>query len=340
MIILGNGFTIDFLKNLNALENADVVNLFSKGSHVIWPTVNEPGFLSYKYCPNLWNLGARTTLSAQEASSLIEDIITCANVYEFSNRRNTKTTNEDQLYIKAYTELSLYLRHLFVLYNSLVNLEAGKIKNWHWGDFFNRCHKSEVLTEVNIVTYNYDIFLERTLQELNIPFEIDAIGSLQDKPQAKFRIYKPHGSISFLHKAKTEKDSFNIPYNRDIHRANPDEFEIGYANLDNNYLINAIIPPAGDSGRMTSNWARNIQEKISEKSKKIDQDDLVVICGISYWHVDRSEIDEIFTQLNSDVCVRMINPNPPRAMSAVLTSLFKNYIHHVDSSVLKRIKID
>lgn len=63
-IILGNGFTIDFLKQYNTflkekgLENVhiDVQNLFRYGEVIGAPWDEKPGFLSYKTCPALWTL--------------------------------------------------------------------------------------------------------------------------------------------------------------------------------------------------------------------------------------------------------------------------------------------
>jgi hypothetical protein len=64
-IILGNGFSIDFLNhlcvkdNLPAAGEISLSNLFENGELVPWPGDDSPGFLSYKHCPSLWTLGAR-----------------------------------------------------------------------------------------------------------------------------------------------------------------------------------------------------------------------------------------------------------------------------------------
>ena len=81
-LILGNGFTIDFLSNLktNNVDKIDVANLFKNGELVPWPGNDKPGFLSYKYCPNLWTLGARPNMSNSVAIALIEEVIPCANM--------------------------------------------------------------------------------------------------------------------------------------------------------------------------------------------------------------------------------------------------------------------
>lgn len=83
-IVLGNGFSIDLVQKMEKAEEIDLANLFSKGEHVLYPKTNTRGFLSRKYTPDLWNLGARTYMSYEAATQLVTDVITCANVYNLS----------------------------------------------------------------------------------------------------------------------------------------------------------------------------------------------------------------------------------------------------------------
>lgn len=84
LIILGNGFSIDLINHLqkkNLIQDKiDLTNLFAAGEDVIWPGSDKPGFLSYQHCKNLWTLGGQPSVSKEDASSLIENIITCANI--------------------------------------------------------------------------------------------------------------------------------------------------------------------------------------------------------------------------------------------------------------------
>ena len=87
LIILGNGFTIDFLRYMKIQDNIDVINLFNQGDRVPWLADNEPGFLSFKRCPNLWNLGARPNNQNNEGTAnIIETIISCANTFAYSKK--------------------------------------------------------------------------------------------------------------------------------------------------------------------------------------------------------------------------------------------------------------
>ena len=55
------------------------------------------------------------------------------------------------------------------------------------------------------------------------------------------------------------------------------------------------------------------------------------MCGISYWHVDRREIDEVLINLNPETEFIYINPVPPRDLNAVLISIFSNYVLQTSS---------
>ena len=88
--------------------------------------------------------------------------------------------------------------------------------------------KNRVLQQkkVYIITYNYDVFLERLLKLADIPFSIYGF----DDSKADVILFKPHGSISFSFKIKIQEYS---PYNiRDLIAEsishNSTDFEIMY----------------------------------------------------------------------------------------------------------------
>lgn len=206
-IVLGNGFSIDLVQKMEKAEEIDLANLFSKGEHVLYPKTNTRGFLSRKYTPDLWNLGARTYMSYEAATQLVTDVITCANVYNLSvEKRPNEERDSSNIYIHAYSELSSYLRYLFIYYDSLVS--EKDLKNII--DEIELIHyiKNRVLRQkkVYIITYNYDVFLERLLKLADIPFSIYGF----DDSKADVILFKPHGSISFSFKIKIQEYS---PYN-------------------------------------------------------------------------------------------------------------------------------
>jgi hypothetical protein len=317
-IILGNGFSIDFLNHLNSVEssNADISlsNLFENGELVPWPGDDSPGFLSYKHCPNLWTLGARPNLDPKGTIDLIENIITCANAL------NNRPRNVDSIYMRAYKELVTYLKALFIFYNDKINIPNVNLEAWGWSKYLLELSNDPNIEKIHIVTLNYDIWLERILKKNNIDFSISNFE--EDK---KVIIYKPHGSISFSHGSKKVRDVFEISYEHDVLDGKLGEFTVEYENLTALNSINAMVPPAGDSNRLDFEWASEIRKSIINISENLKSDDELIICGTSYWHVDRLEIDRILTSINSDISdVKVVNPYSPEVFNAVITTLFSN----------------
>lgn len=330
-IILGNGFTMDLLNHFDdeIKKNIDVKNLFKYGDRVVWPKTNMPEFLSYKHCPNLWTLGARPHLSNEKSSEIIEDIITCANVYHSAER--VLSVNDLNIYIHAYTELTMYLKYLFIHYNSLVSDKELKSASQSLSllKFLNKIYNN--FDEIIIVTYNYDIFLERILLLNGIDFSIAG----KSNKSTKIKIHKPHGSISFTYKVQVSHDFSIRPDHILGTNLNLNKFQTNYIDLENDFsIVNAIIPPAGDSSKYNFKWSKTIQENLTKDMLRSGKSDKVIVFGLSYWHVDRNELDEILTKLDPQVDIKLINPNPPSSFVAVLTSLFKNFTIHNDANIL------
>lgn len=333
MIILGNGITIDLINRLKLTEQINTSNLFANGDIVEWPDGSrEKGFLSYKNCRNLWNLGARPNLSQEESNCLIEDILSCANMLP----SDMKDQQENNIYLNSYYELVAYLKQLFVYYNSLVSddkLQGMEIVNWGWYQLIKEAYINPKYSKIYIITYNYDIFLERILKIHNIPFDIP----LLNENNNKIKILKPHGSISFSHENRNDRSSYEIRKSAVMYEATIRDFLVDYEKMDDNYSVNALIPPSGDSSRLTYKWAEEIRNEVRKAASQIEENDKVMISGLSYWHVDRKELDDVLTCINSKSHIYMVNPKPPRALNAVLSCIFDKYILYLDAKNLRGI---
>lgn len=108
-IVLGNGFSIDLVQKMEKAEEIDLANLFSKGEHVLYPKTNTRGFLSRKYTPDLWNLGARTYMPYEAATQLVTDVITCANVYNLSVEKRPNEERDSSRNDEYMTKLTYKL---------------------------------------------------------------------------------------------------------------------------------------------------------------------------------------------------------------------------------------
>jgi hypothetical protein len=331
LVLAGNGLSMAMLKQ-RPTDSVDLSNLFSMGCDVTWPATGKPGFLSYEHCPNLWSLGARQTASGKTAYDVIEQIITAVNACCLA----TPSSLEDGIYIRAYQELVAYLRHLFVHYDSVLQAE----------NFFDAGHSSESLdwlvgaaadpaiSDIDVVTFNYDAFLERSLKSRSVLFEIPL---LDPQSGAKIRIHKPHGSITFCGKTAIDKTAFAINYRNTFTEGGIDELAVQYDGLGQHFPLVGILPPAGESDRYRHRWIRQIWEKAISAASNLTDNDLVVIYGLSYWYVDRKEIDILLGELPRKARVVSINPNPHPHFEAVCCSLFKSYQSYANPKHLARM---
>lgn len=332
-IILGNGFSIDLMKRLKQEDAVDLKNLFKKGDEVVWPNTKEHGFLSYKHCSNLWTLGARTYMSDNECNDFITDIITSLNVFSLASQKpDNKAIRDDNsnIFIAAHNELSTYLRSLFIYYNEEIsdNCLNAIVDNVPLINYIQKAKNQG--SNVTIVTYNYDIYLERLLKLKRIPFNIEGL----QKRNCKVKIIKPHGSISFASKKQPIDKPFEIKSTLNSIGINISDLKLDYNLRPDNSLVNVIIPPAGDSNRSMTGWVQDIRQVLTKAIEDADEQDELIILGISYCHVDRMEIDKIITKINSNMTVKYIDPYPSTTFNAVLSSIFKNYIHMKSSEYI------
>jgi hypothetical protein len=332
---LGNGFTIDLMSRFEA-KKIDTRDLFKYGSHVIWPEDDDPGCLSYKNTPNLWSLGVRPGISSDQSKDILEDIITCNNVYSILTEKPKDSKSINSLYRNAYKELSVYLHFLFSFYNNQISDKEllEKVTDWHYFKFIKRICSDES-NKICIVTYNYDVWLERIFKLTGIKFYISGI----EENGEGIKIVKPHGSISFL-KEYIEPSQFqSINLDTEPQDCQARDFKILYEELNRPRLFYPLIPPAGESGRMKSSWAKTIRTEASQFAVSMKEDDNLIIIGISYWNVDREEIDELITSVNSSVKTKYVNPFPNRTLMAVMTSIFSKFVFYDSPEAIEGVRI-
>ncbi|MEX8500277.1 hypothetical protein [Leptothrix ochracea] len=317
LLVVGNGITIDLIQTFK-IKNVDAMNMFRLGAEVTTPTTNEKGFLSNKHCKHLWALGARPGLAENEAMQIIENIITCGNVVSLDPSSDPASMN-DNIYMQAYYELTSYLRSLFVEYNRRFDMPSHDLINkWGWVRKISELADNPGVEEITIISFNYDIFIERLLINLGIKFNCPPFTSSENK----ISIIKPHGSIAFKRKNGTAtkpivKESFE---NLDIN-----EIEVDFNSVAHDDAYVPLIPPAGDSNRGQAKWIQQLQKCCLERAKGLSESDLLIIGGLSYWSVDRLEIDKILVALPRSVSCKMVNPNSPPSLDMVVSALFKNY---------------
>lgn len=187
------------------------------------------------------------------------------------------------------------------------------------------------ISSVTIITYNYDIFLERILTQLGIDYQMVAFS-----PEVrKFRVIKPHGSISFRSENGYSKELFSIKYNRDSLGGRIEDLVVDDKFvIEDISIINTMIPPSGESERYSLTWSSSLRKSAMEIIKNSHEEDDVFFGGLSYCGVDRRELDGILTKLNKGVNIHIVNPDSNNTFGAVISSLFDKYIHYTSSDII------
>ena len=332
LIILGNGFSIDLLNHIGKFKDYPLSNLLSYGDKLRWPASDSNAFISFRHTPNLWLLGVRSNNPAEKNMQIVENIITCANAIQMKKQEEAPSVSGSvgDVYLNAYKELVSFLKFLFIQFDQEINVSIKNLSGWHWADLLKKLDEDNLVSQVDIITFNYDLWMERVLEALDINYKTTVI---ENGGRGKFSITKPHGSISFVHSKSRDVTSFNINYSNEIGilEGVESDFNLEMGDLKKHSPITPLIPPAGDSSRYQLTWAGKLKTEAEQRATFIEEGDKVILCGLSYWHVDRKEIDDILLKLNSQCELAYINPSPPEALDAVLTSLFKNYEHYVSA---------
>jgi hypothetical protein len=130
------------------------------------------------------------------------------------------------------------------------------------------------VTDIDIVNFNYDAFLERSLQKKSIEFSVPL---LSEKINTKVRIHKPHGSITFCGKTPLDKSGFYVNYGAGgFTEGGITELEVRYDELDGYFPMVGILPPAGESDRYKHRWIRQIWDRAIEAARSLSENDLVI----------------------------------------------------------------
>ena len=81
-------------------------------------------------------------MRAEDAMSLIEDIITCVNVYASRKKvAEIGSYRPNDIYIHAYKELIQYIKHLFVFYDGQIQDMPESAQEWPWLQFIKQVNE-------------------------------------------------------------------------------------------------------------------------------------------------------------------------------------------------------
>ena len=272
-LLVGNGFTLDFINS----QNVDIHSSFPL-SNFKSEKIDYTNFIELLPYINTKLLGQK-----------INDFDAITN---FASKYEIGSFEESQLrhfLSMSYSKFQFYLDTL-------------EFSNWKWAKWLKQ--SKEYLNFA--ISFNYDLVLERALESADIRYS--RIGTTE--PIRSVSVIKPHGSIDF-----------DIPNNSLIgHHPYQHRFsnsltlnDIGYVEVlpKWEWLLPRneadIIPPSVHNYQIKLRWIQKMFNSYAYYAKDLKG---LVIVGISYWNVDRPEIDFFLEKLPKNAKVYIGNPKP------------------------------
>jgi len=204
----------------------------------------------------------------------------------------------------ADTDKYCQLRRFLAIAYSTLQLEIDKyeIKDWKWLKWLEENRDGLVCA----ISLNYDVLLENVLRVAGISHyrtgTNEAIG--------KVPILKPHGSIDFDssntfidYSPEQRWNMITAPNNVDYVHVIPKSEWLGPR------MQADLIPPSVHNYQRHHTWVKSMFRQYHSTAKDLDA---LIIIGISYWKVDRPEINFFLENLPEHATVFIIDsaPNP------------------------------
>jgi hypothetical protein len=213
-------------------------------------------------------------------------------------------------------QLRLHLTHAYTQFTEMI--DNPDLQTWRWFSWLRE--NSDRLNAV--ASFNYDLLLEHALRE-TVPIRYLIQGGGMFGVNQEVVIFKPHGSVNFEF---TENLIHGLSRSglygaRHVFRlTNAPLRVLGEGDLDQQRLNADIVLPTEASDMRRFQYIEPGYRYLKSIRGDIAR---CVIIGISYWECDQPEIDEILSNLRSDVHVLICNPDPPAEMIRRWSTHFK-----------------
>lgn len=211
------------------------------------------------------------------------------------HRINEDSINNHHLILKAE------MRHFLAIAYSHFQLEVNShaIDNWSWVSWFKR----NCSNFVSIISFNYDLILERLLHVTQIPFH--RIGIYHE--HRGIPVLKPHGSIDFevldvSHPVTYPLKTLMTYTNSPRRCLKEDELLHPRTEVD-------IVLPKEYSPFLKFQWVHPGYEWFNQNAWKLTH---CYFIGLSYSHADRPEINFLLDCIQPQTEIIYINPDPPK----------------------------
>ncbi|MGG5736892.1 hypothetical protein [Bacillus cereus group sp. IBL03679] len=285
-LFVGNGFTRDFTDQLD-LSSSKPLHQFGNSK------INYDNFIDY--FPTIRD----ELLISPPENDDFKEIEKYISKYKYGSKEECELR---KFLVAAYSSFQLAI-------------DEYSLFEWKWVKWLQR-NRTRLSCAIS---FNYDVLLERALKFANIPYS--RIGT--SECVSKVPILKPHGSIDFDIKGLIS----GLPVD-ELWRVTTSLNDIGLPFIvpKQDWLLPRmeadIIPPSMHNIQLKLSWIHSMLNEYIKFARNLDA---FVIVGISYWDVDRPEIDFFLNQLPKKAKVYIMNPNPNPDLIQKITSLELDY---------------
>lgn len=197
------------------------------------------------------------------------------------------------------------------------HLEKNELifRNWKWTNWI----KSNKSLFEFAISFNYDRNLEKSLDIATIPYH--RIGT--NEPKRNLPLLKPHGSMDFdLPNSAIKADNI-LDVTTELNDFNGHVQVLPRSKWLNHRHEADLVPPSSFNIQTRLSWIQEMFKKYKYLSKRIEH---LIIVGLSYWGVDRPEIDYFLNHLNKNTTVYIMNPYPSSDLINKLNQLNLRYV--------------
>ena len=203
------------------------------------------------------------------------------------------------------------------------------VANWRWTEWL-RTHAAQIQF---LVSFNYDCLLERTAMTARLDLaRFRILGNISGTV-----LFKPHGSIDYgLADGALGIDVNTIQYPLNyLFNSNdyPTRILLHQNSLRRPRLEAFVVLPGEHSPLRTHRWITDGYAKWVRNARKLSH---CIFAGLSYWPVDRSEIDQLLDALSPMAIVIVANPKPSSEFKKRVIASGRKYVEWIDGP--ERIK--
>jgi hypothetical protein len=218
------------------------------------------------------------------------------------------------------TKTIVELRHFVALSFAAYQKQSDRFAtaaSWPWGQFI----VSIADRLQGVVSYNYDLNVETVLEASGVPLRHLAVPqtSLSALP-----LVKPHGSIDYVPASGViggQKPSYPINIFMEMCDM-PIQRLPRYSLQVARYAADVVIPTEA-SGYSEFQWVR--PGRLWARRAGVDTR-VLILMGLSYWPVDRPELDELIESIPATATAIVGNPSPNPELIDRLGVQFSNVI--------------